>query len=115
MPSSLASSASESVPFKPRISTRALRDRRPAGRGHGTGWILAGSKVREASTQPQDRGGVNLRNARFDHAQDEADLLHGGFFVVVEGHDEPLALGQLTDGLNKALAHFRVEIAKERI
>jgi hypothetical protein len=38
---------------------------------------------------------MKLRDPRFYDTKDESDLLHRGFLVVVEGHDQALTLRQL--------------------
>ena len=52
------------------------------------------------------RRGVHLRDARLDHAQRQADLAHGHLLVVVERHHQPLAVGQVGDGVGQALFEF---------
>jgi hypothetical protein len=52
---------------------------------------------------------VNLRDARLDDAEGEADLAHGELFVVVEREDKALLLGQLLDGVDEALARLSGE------
>jgi hypothetical protein len=51
----------------------------------------------QARAQSQDRFGVELTDARLGHAEHRADLLEGEAFVVVEGDDDLLTLGQTLD------------------
>src|SRR5262245_53586897 len=57
----------------------------------------------EAGFQAQDRLRVQLRDARLGHAEHLADLAQRELFVVVERHDELLALGQACDRLADGL------------
>src|ERR1700722_6902601 len=65
--------------------------------------------------QEAHRTGVNLRDARFDHAEGEADLAHGELFVVVERENKTLLLGQLLNRINQALARLGGEADEEWI
>src|SRR3954451_24462910 len=56
--------------------------------------------------QAQHRFRVELRNSRFRDAEDLADLAERQVLVVVEGHDELLALGQSRDGVREAVLHL---------
>src|SRR6266511_3039834 len=65
-----------------------------------------GGGARESSLEAQDRLGVELRDAGLGDAQDLADLPQGELLVVVEGHDELLALGKPRDRLPDRLLHL---------
>jgi hypothetical protein len=51
---------------------------------------------------------MELRDARVGDAEDLADLLGGQIFVVVQGDDHALALGELADGVGQDLLGFRL-------
>jgi hypothetical protein len=55
---------------------------------------------------------VHLRDPGFRNTKDEADLLHGRFLVVVKGHDQTLAFGQVVDRLWSDAPHFGVQVTK---
>src|SRR5580658_4756498 len=96
-----------------------LGDRRPPGRwllpGRADGWLPASTEICQAGAKMQDSGSMNLRDPGFHDAEDEPNLLHGRLFVVVKGHDQALAFGQIADCARQPLPHLRVEIAKKRI
>src|SRR5687767_7477380 len=56
--------------------------------------------------QAEDRLRVELRDARLGDAQDLADLAQREVLVVVEGHDELLALGQAGDRVGEMVLHL---------
>src|SRR5436190_4358555 len=60
-------------------------------------------------TRPQAQHGlrVELRHAGFGHSEDLADLPQGEVLVVVEGDDQPLALGQRFDGVREPVLELR--------
>src|SRR5919198_997149 len=64
---------------------------------------LAGRRPRETRLEAQDRLGVKLGDAGLGHAEHLADLAQGQLLVVVERHDELLALGQTGDRLAQGL------------
>src|SRR5215208_6487270 len=60
----------------------------------------------EARLQPQHGLRVQLRDARLGHAEHLADLPQREVLVVVEGHDELLALRQPRDRVRQAVLHL---------
>src|SRR5919197_792467 len=56
----------------------------PSDKSHEPQRVRAPS-VRKARAEPQDRLGVQLRDARLGHAEDLADLAQREVLVVVEG------------------------------
>src|SRR5213078_2237522 len=67
---------------------------------------LARRRAGEACLQAEDRLRVQLRDARLGHAEHLADLAQRQLLVVVERHDELLALGQPRDRLADRLAQL---------
>jgi hypothetical protein len=57
--------------------------------------VLLGVRVGEPGAEMQHGRSMKLRDPRFYDTKDESDLLHRGFLVVVEGHDQALMLRQL--------------------
>src|SRR4051794_25449493 len=63
----------------------------------------AGGGAGEPRLEPQDRLGVQLRDARLRDAEHLADLAQGQLLVVVERDDELLALGEARDRVGEQL------------
>src|SRR3954451_13755570 len=92
-------------PFVVAIATRnglALPAARAAERSAAANWLL-GRLGLERGLEAEDRLGVELRDARLGHAQHLADLAQREVLVVVERHDQLLALGQPRDGVGQAV------------
>ena len=68
--------------------------------------------ARKSGSKVQDGGSVDLRGARFDYTQDEADLPHGRFLIVIKGHDHAFAFRQPLDRVRQPLTHLSVQIEK---
>src|SRR5216683_732473 len=84
-----------------RTSTIILGYGGTVGRGRSARRILPCGEISEASAKVHDGRGVDLRDAGLNNAEDESDLFHGGFLIVVEGHYQAFALGQVADGLDQ--------------
>src|SRR5271170_6905233 len=69
----------------------------------------------QTRTQRNERGGMNLRDARFANVQDGANLFHGEFLEVVEGQDLAFFLAEFVDSLGEHGAHFGAEGLLKRI
>jgi hypothetical protein len=78
-------------------------------------WLSQRGWHSKPGTKVKDGGGVNLRNPRFDDTKDKSDLLHGRFLVIVKGHHQPLASGQVIDRLGQTVPHLPIKVAKQRI
>ena len=86
---------------------RSDRRERPATAGLLSRLGGLARRAGEVRLQAQDRLRVELRHARLGDAEHLADLAQGQLLVVVESHDELLALGQLRDRLGERLASPR--------
>lgn len=60
----------------------------------------------ERLAQTAERAGVELRDARFVHAEFGTDFLHRDFAVVIEGDDAAFTRRQRGDGAAHAVLHF---------
>src|ERR1700733_5732155 len=78
-------------------------------------WLFQRRGHFKPSTKMKDGGGVNLRYSRFHDTDDMPDLFHGDIFVVVEGHDKALALGQRVDRIGQTFSHLSIQVAEKRI
>src|SRR5581483_5853258 len=92
----------------PRTSARArrgpARSRQQSHPNHTTQrQALRGDGRREVRLEPEDRLRVELGDARLGDAEHLADLAQGQLLVVVERHDELLALGQARDRVGDRL------------
>jgi len=76
------------------------------GRATASPALIVEGLLLHPRAQPQHGLGVHLRDARLGHAEHLADLAQRQLLVVVEGHDELLALGEARDRLGERLAHL---------
>src|SRR6476619_622535 len=71
------------------------------------GWAMA-SPILELGAQAGHRLAVELADAGFAHLEHRRDLLEVEFLLVVQPHEQLLALGQVLDGLDEGGAEFLV-------
>src|SRR5215210_169119 len=81
---------------------------RAAGHPGGPSVLGAGHARRQPRLEAEDRLRVQLGDARLRDAQDLPDLPKRQLFVVVERHDELLALRQARDRVAERLAQLRM-------
>jgi hypothetical protein len=78
-------------------------------------WLFERCRHSKPGTKMKDGGGVHLRDPGFHDTKDKFDLPHGRFLVVVKGHDQALAFGQVVDRIGQKVPHLPIQVARQRI